>query len=83
MTWTEKHRPKCFVDVKGQYLAVSKLKNFINDFYNLSNPRKKKAIILHGPPGTGKTTLAHVAAIETNAEIFELNASDLRNRGKL
>jgi len=83
MTWTEKYRPKCFVDVKGQDLAVSKLKNFIGTFYNISNLRKKKAIILHGPPGTGKTTLAHVAALETNAEIFELNASDLRNKGKL
>ncbi|MFA4953060.1 MAG: replication factor C large subunit [Candidatus Pacearchaeota archaeon] len=83
MTWTEKHRPKCFVEVKGQDLAISKLKSFINNFYNISGPRKKNAIILHGPPGTGKTTLAHVVALETNAEIFELNASDLRNKGNL
>ncbi len=33
--------------------------------------------------GTGKTTLAHVTANETNSEIFELNASDLRNKAKL
>jgi replication factor C large subunit len=44
---------------------------------------KKKAALLHGPPGTGKTTLAHVFAKETNSEIFELNASDLRNKDKL
>jgi len=44
---------------------------------------KKKAILLHGPAGTGKTTLAHVLAKENELEIFELNASDLRNRAKL
>ena len=77
MPWTEKHRPKCFIDIKGQDLAIAKIKSFIN------SPQKKKALILHGPPGTGKTTLAHVAALETNSEIFELNASDLRNKGKL
>ena len=43
----------------------------------------KKALILHGPPGTGKTTLAYVVAQYTNSEIFELNASDLRNKAKL
>jgi len=77
MPWAEKHRPKCFSDVKGQDLAIARLKSFI------TTPQKKKAIILHGPPGIGKTTLAHVAALETNSEIFELNASDLRNKGKL
>jgi replication factor C large subunit len=35
---------------------------------------------LHGPPGVGKTTLAQVIANEKNFEIFELNASDFRNR---
>ena len=43
----------------------------------------KKAIILHGPPGTGKTTLAYVLANVTDSEIFELNASDLRNKSNL
>lgn len=77
MTWTEKYRPKKFSDVKGQEEAILKVKNFVENF------PKKKAIILHGPPGTGKTTLAHVVAGETDSEIFELNASDLRNREKL
>jgi len=78
MTWNEKHRPICFIDIKGQQLAVEKIKAFTKNF-----GLEKKAVILYGPPGTGKTTLAHVAALETNAEIFELNASDLRNKEKL
>jgi replication factor C large subunit len=77
--WTEKHRPKKFLEICGQDDAICKTENFIKNFKN----SRKKALILHGPPGTGKTTLAHVAAGETNSEIFELNASDLRNKNKL
>ena len=84
MTWTEKYRPQSFQEVKGQDEALRKIKFFIESF-NLGKLTKtsKKAIVLHGPPGTGKTTLAHVIAKEMNSEIFELNASDLRNRAKL
>ena len=78
MQWTEKYRPKYFIDIRGQELAVEKIKGFLRNF-----GKKEKAIILYGPPGTGKTALAHVTAKETNSEIFELNASDLRNRIKL
>jgi replication factor C large subunit len=78
MTWTEKYRPKNLSEIKGQDEAVFKIKDFIKNY-----GKKKKAIILHGPPGTGKTSLAHAAARENNMEIFELNASDFRNREKL
>jgi replication factor C large subunit len=84
MTWTEKYRPKNFLEVKGQDETVRKIKNFVEGF-NLGKLTKtaKKALILHGGPGTGKTTLVHVTALEFQAEIFELNASDLRNKNKL
>ncbi|MBR9702097.1 replication factor C large subunit [Candidatus Pacearchaeota archaeon] len=78
MPWTEKYRPKKFDDVKGQDLAVDKIKSFTKYFGT-----GKKALLLHGPPGTGKTTLAFVTAHEINSEIFELNASDIRNKAKL
>ncbi|MBM3234072.1 replication factor C large subunit [Candidatus Pacearchaeota archaeon] len=76
-TLCEKYRGKCFLDVKGQDLAVDRIKAFIKIFPS------KKAILLHGPTGTGKTSLAYVLAQETNSEILELNASDLRNREQL
>lgn len=77
MPWAEKYRAKKFSDIKGQDLAIQKAKSFLNYF-----PRKK-AIILCGPPGIGKTSLAYTIAYETNAEILELNASDLRDKKKL
>lgn len=39
----------------------------------------KKVIILCGPPGTGKTTLAHVVANHCGYRPLELNASDDRS----
>ena len=84
MPWIEKHRPKIVYDIKGQDLAIAKIKRFFAEFNNPRIKRKqKKALILYGPPGTGKTSLAHALANETNSEIFELNASDLRNKEKL
>lgn len=76
--WVEKYRPRKFSEVKGQDEAIFKIKDFLKNF-----GKKKKAIILHGPPGTGKTSIAHVVANENKSEIFELNASDLRNREKI
>src|SRR3989344_2477835 len=76
-SWVEKYRPKTFSEIKGQEEAIAKSKIFVENFPH------KKAMIFYGPPGIGKTTLAHVISRETSSEIFELNASDLRNREKL
>ncbi len=78
MTWTEKYRPKKLEEIKGQDNAVFNIKEFLKNF-----GKKKNALLLYGPPGTGKTSLAYAIANETNSEIFELNASDLRNKEKL
>ncbi len=73
----EKYRAMTFQDIKGQDEAKVDLKNFFNNF------PKKRAIILNGPVGTGKTSLALALAREKNLELFELNASDLRNKSSL
>jgi replication factor C large subunit len=75
--WCEKYRAKCFADVRGQELAIDKVKLFLRSF------PKKKAIALHGPPGVGKTSLAYAIAFENDSEILELNASDFRNKAKI
>ena len=40
----------------------------------------RKILLLAGPPGHGKTTLAHVCARQAGYEILEINASDERSR---
>ncbi|SPQ25295.1 9e4c9082-8e05-495f-a77d-4c19522216cf [Thermothielavioides terrestris] len=40
----------------------------------------RKILVLHGPPGLGKTTLAHVCARQAGYEVMEINASDERSK---
>lgn len=73
----EKYRAKTYEDIIYQDDAILEVENFLKEF------PKKKAIVLHGPAGVGKTSLVIAAAKKHNLEIFELNSSDLRNRVKL
>lgn len=74
---SEKYRPKSYSEIIGQKEAIEEVKKFLLEF------PKKKALILHGLPGTGKTSLVLAAVKENNLDVLELNASDLRNRAKL
>jgi replication factor C large subunit len=72
---TETFKPKKTSDVQGQNFAIAKLKEFIINF----KKQKKKAAIIYGPPGIGKTSTVYALASELNLELIELNASDCRN----
>ncbi len=77
MSLIDKYIPKTYSDIKGQDKAIEKTKQFLSSF-----PRKK-ALIYYGSSGTGKTSLAYVTAKQTDSEIIELNASDLRDKEHL
>ena len=42
-----------------------------------------KAALISGPPGIGKSSTASIVAKHLNYEVFELNASDARNKKSL
>ena len=51
----------------------------IDDELDGSGRPKLKMAMLHGPPGLGKTTLAHVIANHAGYNVVEMNASDDRS----
>ncbi|CAN5329522.1 replication-associated recombination protein A [soil metagenome] len=66
----ERMRPEKLEDVLGQEHLVDAGK-IIHEIISRKQPT---SLILWGPPGTGKTTLARIIAKETGAEFMELSA---------
>jgi len=76
-TWTEKYRPNSLKDVIGNPTAVSELQKWATS-WEKGSP-EKRAVILAGPPGTGKTSAALALANDMGWAVVEMNASDKRN----
>ena len=77
--WTEKYRPKILEEVYGCVEAKRILEDFVKNF----SKQKKKALLLWGRSGVGKTALIHAFAKHENCEIVELNASDFRDKERI
>src|SRR3990167_7129198 len=74
--WTEKYRPRKFEDVKGQDVAITKIKAFVEQ-------QNMPHLLFTGPAGVGKTSLALVVVKslfkdQWHQNFLELNASDER-----
>jgi replication factor C large subunit len=71
--WVEKYRPKKISEVLGNEEAKN---TFI--IWLRKNQKRKKAVLLFGPAGVGKTALVNAASNEFGFTVIEMNASDTR-----
>ena len=76
--WTEKYRPKTLREIVGNERALSTLRSWAQRWSQGTTP-EKRAVILSGKPGTGKTSSALALAVDMGWTVLELNASDARN----
>lgn len=78
--WTVKYAPQTPDDLIGNTKAFETLVAWLKTW---SPASEFHAALLAGPPGIGKTTMAHLAAKSIGMDVFELNASDTRSKKSL
>ncbi|AGB38625.1 replication factor C large subunit [Natronococcus occultus] len=71
--WTETYRPTTLSEVRGNNKARDQLEEWAESWDD-----HRKAVIVHGSPGVGKTSAAHALANDMGWPVMELNASDSR-----
>ena len=76
--WSEKHRPQNVSDMIGNEESRSAIVQWFGKWRKGTKP-----ILLVGPPGIGKTTMAYLAAKQFNYDMIGLNASDIRNKSRI
>lgn len=78
MMWSEKYRPQSIADMVGNEEARTA---FVEWFAKWK--KGTKPLLLVGPPGIGKTTLANLASKQFGYDMIGLNASDVRNKQRI
>ncbi|THV96670.1 DNA replication factor C, large subunit [Aureobasidium pullulans] len=88
--WTVKYAPTQLGQICGNKGQVEKLGTWLRSFAKNSRTQFKlpgkdgsgtyRAVMIHGPPGIGKTTAAHLVAKLEGFDIVESNASDTRSK---
>lgn len=88
--WTTKYAPTSLNMICGNKASVEKLQTWLrmwkkNSKMGFKNPGKDgsgkyRSVMIHGPPGIGKTTAAHLVANLEGYDVLESNASDTRSK---
>jgi Holliday junction DNA helicase RuvB len=74
-------RPKRLADFIGQRQIVSNLRTFVDAARNRDEPLDH--VLLSGPPGLGKTTLAHIIAGEMGVGIRTTSGPAIERKGDI
>lgn len=78
MMWSEKYRPKSLSEMIGNEEAKESYVRWIGKWVKGTKP-----LLLVGPPGIGKTTMALLGAKLFGYDLISLNASDVRNKQRI
>ena len=77
LLWVEKYRPKKIEDIAGNDEAKA---SFIEWLKNKRH--SKKAVLLYGPPGVGKTSLAKSVARALGRNFVRLSLGGVRDEAE-
>ncbi|KAM0937086.1 putative BRCT domain, AAA+ ATPase domain, ATPase, AAA-type, core, replication factor C subunit 1 [Dioscorea sansibarensis] len=93
LTWTEKYRPKVPNDIVGNQSTIKQLHDWLarwhEQFLHTGQKGKgkkqndtgfKKAVLISGSPGIGKSTSAKLVSQMLGFKTIEVNASDSRGK---
>ena len=78
MMWSERHRPADVSFMVGNEEARREIVEWFAKWRKGTKP-----LLLVGPPGTGKTTIAYIAARQFGYDMIGLNASDVRSKSRI
>ncbi|KAF2766041.1 DNA replication factor C, large subunit [Teratosphaeria nubilosa] len=88
--WTVRYAPQNLTQICGNKTQVEKLARWLRAFPKNQKTKFKlpgadgsgtfRAVMIHGPPGIGKTTAAHLVAKMEGYDVVESNASDTRSK---
>ena len=78
MMWSEKHRPASISEMVGNEESRAAIVSWLAKWRVGTKP-----VLLVGPPGIGKTTMAFLLAERFGYDMIGLNASDVRSKSKI
>lgn len=76
--WSEKYKPKNISDMIGNEDSRSSIIEWFTKWKKGTKP-----LLLVGPPGIGKTTIAYLTAKQFDYDMIGLNASDARSKSQI
>lgn len=76
--WSEKYRPQIISDMVGNEEARAAIMEWFAKWKKGTKP-----LLLVGPPGIGKTTMAYLVSKQFGYDMIGLNASDVRSKSRI